>query len=71
MQKPTKIDILISIAIYFIIGFAWRGLEILLYGQPEPKIADDIIAGIMFVFILNNIALANKFKNTKIETGNN
>lgn len=58
---------LIYIITVLIVVFGWQGLELLIYGEIQPRLVDDII-GILFTWsILLNIIFIRVIDNWKEE----
>lgn len=66
MNKKNIIWSLICIAIWVGLYFLWAGLELLLYGEVQPRMVDNIIGTILFISVMINIILLSIVRNARV-----
>lgn len=58
LKYIKKYDWLISCCtVPFVVCYGWKWLEVLIYGEPQPRLVDDIIAVTLVISIVLNIIL--------------
>lgn len=60
------IDFAVSITIAFLTQIVWCGLELLLYGETQHRIVDDIMS---FILILSLYLNYKQYKTRRIDNG--
>lgn len=60
--------LILSCAVPFIIYYGWRWLEVLMYGEPESRQVDDIVAFILSASVIFNIILLTTLSDVRKAT---
>ena len=59
---------LICIITTLIVTYGWQGLELLIYGEVQPRLVDDIIGTILVWSILLNIVFIRAISNMNVDS---
>ena len=65
MIKTYFKELLLILLITLIITYGWQGLELIMYGEDQPREVDNIIASILLWAIYINIKCIRKVRNIR------
>lgn len=65
MIKTYFKELLLILLITLIITYGWQGLELIMYGEVQPREVDNIIASILLWSIYINIKCIRKVRNIR------
>ena len=53
--------LLIYFVIALVITFGWQGLELLLYGEVQHRVVDDIVGTVLMLSVMLNVIFIRTF----------